>query len=239
MNLHCIIIDDEPVARKVLEEFIQDIDYLTLTGKAENPVKALTLLNDNKVDLIFLDINMPRLNGIDFLKNTKNLPPVILTTAYSEYAVEGFALDVLDYLVKPVSFERFLKATQKAKSYIDLKYQMGKPAKPSQDYFFIKSEQTIEKILYDELLFVEGMLNYVVLHTVSRKLIVYMTIKSMVEQLPADTFIKIHKSYIVNIDKIKGIEGNSIHIGNAKLTISQNLREKVLQTILKDKIIRR
>jgi len=239
MNLNCIIIDDEPVARKVLEEFIRDIDYLTLTGKAENPVKALHLLNDNKVDLIFLDINMPRLNGIDFLKNTKNLPPVILTTAYSEYAVEGFALDVLDYLVKPISFERFLKATQKAKSYFDLTSQSAKPVKENPGYFFIKSNQTIEKVFYHDLLYVESMLNYVVLHTVSKKLIAYMTIKSMTEQLPADTFIKIHKSYIVNIDKIKGIEGNAVHIGNAKLTISQNLREKVLQTILKDKIIRR
>jgi len=239
MNMNCIIIDDEPVARKVLEEFIRDIDYLTLTGKAENPVKALHLLNDNKVDLIFLDINMPRLNGIDFLKNTKNLPQVILTTAYSEYAVEGFALDVLDYLVKPISFERFLKATQKAKNYFDLTSQTAKPVKANPDYFFIKSNQTIEKVFYHDLLYVESMLNYVVLHTVSKKLIAYMTIKSMTEQLPADTFIKIHKSYIVNIDKIKGIEGNAVHIGNAKLTISQNLREKVLQTILKDKIIRR
>ena len=121
MKLKCIIIDDEPIARKVLQEFIEEIDYLELAGQAENPLKAIPLLNDNDIDIIFLDINMPKINGIDFLKNSKTNANIIMTTAYAEYAVEAYGLDVLDYLVKPIAFDRFLKACNKAKRNIDIK----------------------------------------------------------------------------------------------------------------------
>jgi DNA-binding LytR/AlgR family response regulator len=238
-KLNCVIIDDEPIARKIIEEYIADIDFLDLTGKAENPVKAASLLSETRVDLIFLDINMPRLNGIEFLRSSSNLPAVIITTAYPEYALEGFALDVLDYVVKPVSFERFLKACNKAKNYFDLKMKADEIEKSKADHFFIKCDNSIEKIFYDDLLYVEGLLNYVVLHTVSGKMMVYMTIKSMLEQLPQELFIKVHKSYIVNLEKIKGIEGNTIKIGNTNIAISQNLKDEVLKKILKDKLIKR
>jgi DNA-binding LytR/AlgR family response regulator len=238
-KLNCVIIDDEPIARKIIEEYIADIDFLDLTGKAENPVKAASLLSETRVDLIFLDINMPRLNGIEFLRSSSNLPAVIITTAYPEYALEGFALDVLDYVVKPVSFERFLKACNKAKNYFDLKMKADEIEKSKADHFFIKCDNSIEKIFYDDLLYVEGLLNYVVLHTVSGKMMVYMTIKSMLEQLPPELFIKVHKSYIVNLTKIKGIEGNTIKIGNTNIAISQNLKDEVLKKILKDKLIKR
>ena len=121
MKLKCIIIDDEPIARKVLQEFIEEIDYLELTGQAENPLKAMSLLNSNDIDIIFLDINMPKINGIDFLKNSKINANIIITTAYTEYAVEAYELDVLDYLVKPIAFDRFLKSCNKAKEIIELK----------------------------------------------------------------------------------------------------------------------
>jgi DNA-binding LytR/AlgR family response regulator len=238
-KLNCVIIDDEPIARKIIEEYIADIDFLDLTGKAENPVKAASLLSETRVDLIFLDINMPRLNGIEFLRSSSNLPAVIITTAYPEYALEGFALDVLDYVVKPVSFERFLKACNKAKNYFDLKMKADEIEKSKADHFFIKCDNSIEKIFYDDLLYVEGLLNYVVLHTVSGKMMVYMTIKSMLEQLPQELFIKVHKSYIINLEKIKGIEGNTIKIGNTNIAISQNLKDEVLKKILKDKLIKR
>src|SRR4051794_20497892 len=128
-QLNCLIVDDEPVARKILEEYIADIDFLNLAGKTENPLKAASLLNQTQIDLIFLDINMPRLSGVEFLKSSVNLPAFIITTAYPEYAVEGFALNVLDYLVKPISFERFLKACNKAKNYFDLKIKADEKAK--------------------------------------------------------------------------------------------------------------
>jgi len=239
MKLKCIIIDDEPIARKLIEEFIGDIEFLELVGQAENPAKAITILNNNVVDLIFLDINMPTINGINFLKNSKNTASIIMTTAYAEYAVEAFALDVLDYLVKPIPFERFLKACNKAKEVYETKSQAAQSNQKTENHFFIKCDSQIEKVLYDDLVYAESMLNYVLLYTTTRKMIVYITLKSLEEQLPESLFIKVHKSFIVNRDKIKSIEGNMINLGIEKITISQNLREKVLNEILKDKMIKR
>jgi len=239
MKLKCIIIDDEPIARKLIEEFIGDIAFLELIGQAENPAKAIKLLTENPVDIIFLDINMPTINGIDFLKSSKNTASIIMTTAYAEYAVEAFSLDVLDYLVKPIPFDRFLKACNKAKEVYDNKQRLLDTKQPANDHFFIKCDNQIEKVNYDDLLYAESMLNYVLLYTPTRKMIVYITLKSLEEQLPESQFIKVHKSFIVNRSKIKSIEGNMINLGSEKITISQNLREKVLNEILKDKMIKR
>ncbi len=239
MKLKCIIVDDEPIARKVIEEFIEDIDFMEVVGQAENPAKAIKLLNDNIVDVIFLDINMPTISGIDFLKSSKNTASIIMTTAYAEHAVEAFSLDVLDYLVKPIPFDRFLKACNKAKEVSETKQRLSATQQPINDHFFIKCDNQIEKVYYADLLYAESMMNYVLLHTPTRKMIVYITLKGLEEQLPENQFIKVHKSFIVNRSKIKSIEGNMINIGNEKITISQNLREKVLNEILKDKMIRR
>ena len=237
MKINCIIVDDEPVARKLLEEYIQDVDYLELKGKAENPLKASSLLQSNEIDLMFLDINMPKLSGIEFLRTSHVLPLTIMTTAYAEYAVEGFELDVLDYLVKPFSFERFFKAVNKAKDYYVLKTKP--PESSPNNYFFVKCDGKIEKLFFEELLYIEAMLNYVILHTESRKMIVYLTVKSITEQLPADKFLKIHKSYIVNTSKIKNIEGNEINLGSVKVTMSQGLQDSVMKEILKGKMLKR
>ena len=239
MKLKCIIIDDEPVARKILQEFIEEIDFLELAGQAENPLKAMSLINDHIVDLIFLDINMPKINGIEFLKSTKLNAGIILTTAYADYAVEAYGLDVLDYLVKPIAFTRFLKACNKAKEINELKNTAPVQTETTGDHFFIKCNNQIEKIFYTDLVYAEAMLNYVMLYTTSKKLMVYITIKSLEEQLPAIIFIKVHKSFIVNLHTIKSIEGNTLDMGIKKITISQNLREKVMSEILKDKMIKR
>ena len=239
MKLKCIIVDDEPVARRVLQEFVEEIDYLELMGQAENPLKAIQLLNDKEIDIIFLDINMPKINGIDFLKSLNTNANIIMTTAYPEYAVEAYGLDVLDYLVKPISFDRFLKACNKAKEMKALKGKTGIQPNKTNDHFFIKCDNQIEKVFYSDLVYAEAMLNYVMLHTNSKKMMVYVTIKSLEEQLPDDIFIKVHKSFIVNITKIKSIEGNILDIGNKKITISQSLREKVINEIVKDKMIKR
>ena len=257
MKLKCLIVDDEPVARKVLQEFIEDIEYLELAGQAENPLKAMKLLREQEIDILFLDINMPKINGIDFLKSTPTDACVIITTAYAEYAVESFGLDVLDYLVKPVAFERLLKACNKAKEYRELRQAggigsggdrlgsartsggSGGSGGKAGDHFFIKSNNQIEKVYYDELIYAEAMLNYVMLYTSAKKMMVYVTIKSLEEQLPSVMFMKVHKSFIVNVNKIKSIEGNILDMGTAKITISQSLREKVINEIVKDKMIRR
>jgi DNA-binding LytR/AlgR family response regulator len=239
MKLKCVIIDDEPIARKVLQEYISDIDWLELAGQAENPLRAMNLLNGNDIDILLLDINMPKINGIDFLKSSKCGASVIITTAYTEYAVESYGLDVLDYLVKPIGFDRFLKACNKAREASELKKLSKEPPQKANDHFFIKSNNQIEKVFYHDLLYAEAMLNYVMLYTHTKKMMVYVTIKSLEEQLPSDLFIKVHKSFIVNIGKIKSIEGNVLDIGNEKIAISQGLREKVVNEIIKDKMIKR
>ena len=238
MKLKCIIVDDEPVARKLLEEYIGDIDFLELAGKAENPVRATALLNGD-VDLMFLDINMPKMSGIEFLKSSTSLPSTIMTTAYSEYALEGFELNVLDYLVKPFAFDRFVKACNKAREYLQLQQKAGQSTKESVDYFFVKCNGVIEKLLFNDLLYVEAKQNYVVLHTAERKLIVYLTLKGISSQLPEDMFLKIHKSTIINLGRITSIEGNVVKLGSTSAVISQNLYDEVMKSILKDRVVKR
>jgi DNA-binding LytR/AlgR family response regulator len=239
MKLKCIIVDDEPIARKILQEFVEEIEYLELAGQAENPLKAMVLLGEQDIDIIFLDINMPKINGVDFLKSSKTNANIIMTTAYPEYAVEAYGLDVLDYLVKPIAFERFLRACNKAKEVRELKKESKTKVNKTADHFFIKFNNQIEKIFYDDLIYAEAMLNYVMLYTRTNKMMVYITIKSLEEQLPPEIFLKVHKSFIVNINRIKSIEGNLLDIGNAKITISQNLKEKVINEIIRDKMIKR
>lgn len=239
MKLKCVIVDDEPIARRVLQEYIEEIEFLELAGQAENPVKAMSILNTQDVDILLLDINMPRINGIDFLKTSRPPAAVIITTAYAEYAVESYGLDVLDYLVKPIGFDRFLKACNKARELAELKKAGQGQGKAASDHFFIKSNNQIEKVFYNDLLYAEAMMNYVMLYTTGRKMMVYVTIKSLEEQLPAELFLRVHKSYIVNISKVRSIEGNVLDLGVGKIAISQSLREKVMAEIIRDRMIRR
>lgn len=247
MLLKAVIVDDEPVARKVIREYLEDISYIELAGMAENPLKADALLNEQSIDLLFLDINMPKLSGIEFLRASAgrpNQPMVIITTAYAEYALDGFELDVVDYLVKPFSFERFLKACNRAR---DLHHGRIRPAASSAaaipaaepDHFFVKVDNGLEKVFFDELQYIEARLNYVLLHTADRKLIVYLTLKGLLESLPADRFIKVHKSFVVNKDCIKSIRGNILYLGQAEVPISQLYQDEAMKVILKDRVIKR
>ncbi len=243
MLLNTIIIDDEPLARKGLKEYIDDIEFLHLSGEFDNPLKALTVLDQEEVQLILLDIQMPKLSGLDFLKSLVHPPMVILTTAYPEYALEGFELDVLDYLVKPVSFNRFLKAVMKAKEYYDARKNMASHdqivRETNDDFIFIKADNKIVKIFYDDILFAEALQNYVAIHTAEKKYITYLTFKSAEESLPAEKFLKVHKSFIVQVAKVKSIEGNIIHIGNMEIPISRNMKDEVMQKLLADKFLKR
>jgi len=238
MILNCVIVDDEPIARKLLQEYIEETDFLALVGTAENPLKAAGLIRSIDVDLIFLDINMPKMNGMEFLRSSPNLPMVIMTTAYGQYALEGFEMAVTDYLVKPFSLERFLKAAQKA---LELKLLKDKAAneKTEPGHFYVKCNGRLERVNYDDLLYVEALANYVTLHTAKEKLVVYLTLKGILEQLPKEKFIQVHKSCIVNIDKINSIEGNILHIGNSRITVSLNFHDVVMKGILKDRFLKR
>lgn len=240
MKISCIIIDDEPLARKGLKEYITDIDFLHLAGEFDNPLKATELLSRGEVQLIFLDIQMPKITGIDFLKTLPNAPPVIFTTAYPQYALDGFELNALDYLVKPISFDRFVKAVLKAKEYYEIreKNKADAPAS-SAGYFFIKADNKLVKLFFDDILFAEALQNYVVIHTKDKKYITYLTFKSVEEYLPVDRFIKTHKSFIIAAEKTDSIEGNNIRIGTHDIPISRNLKEEVMERLLKGKFLKR
>jgi DNA-binding LytR/AlgR family response regulator len=238
MKLTCLIIDDEPVARKGLEEYVNEIEFLQLVAQCENPLKASRYLNEQTIDLIFLDIHMPKLSGIDFLKGLRNPPLVIFTTAYSDYALEGYSLDIVDYLVKPITFERFLKAAQKAFEVFQMK-KLALEHKPHSDYFFVKCESKFEKVKYAEVKYVESLQNYVIIHTSSKKLITYMTLGSVENQLPKDQFLKVHKSFIVSIGGIKAIDGNEILIGDSRIPISRNLKDQVVNRIIGNNLFKR
>src|SRR6478672_9271016 len=165
MLLHCLIIDDEPLARKGLREYIGDVDFLNLIGEFETPLKAAAAFSNDDVQLLFLDIQMPKLSGMDFLKSLRQPPPVIFTTAFPQYAIDGFELNALDYLVKPISFERFLKAAMRAKEYYEVRIKNTSEIAPGKDeFFFIKADNKLVKIFYEEILFVEALQNYVSIH---------------------------------------------------------------------------
>jgi len=237
MKLNCLIVDDEPVARSGMEEYVREVEFLNLAGKCENPVKASTYLNEGAIDLLLLDIHMPKISGIDFLKTLKNPPMVIFTTAYSEYALQGYSLDVIDYLMKPVSFDRFLKAVQKARDFHSLKHQQKSS---SDEYFFIKCDSKFERINFNEVLFVESLQNYVVINTSEKKYITYLTLSAVGEQLPSSQFMKVHKSYLIALNKVKAIEGNEILVMNgSKIPISRNLKEEVMNRILGNNLLKR
>jgi|SRR5436190_1200918 len=237
--IKCIIIDDEPLARKGLKEYIVDVDFLELTGEFDNALKATELLSKGEVQLLFLDIQMPKITGLDFFKSLTNPPPVIFTTAYSQYALEGFEVNALDYLVKPISFERFLKAALKAKEYYEVREKNIIEAAPAQDYFFIKADNKLVKILYDDILFAEALQNYVCIQTKDKKYITYLTFKSIEGYLPVDKFVKVHKSYIVAAQKVDSIEGNDICIGQHHIPISRNLKDEAMKKLLGGKFLKR
>jgi DNA-binding LytR/AlgR family response regulator len=233
-TIKCVITDDEPVARKGLQGYIEKIDFLDLVGVCEDAIQLNSLLKQQQVDLLFLDIEMPYVTGIDFLKNTPQAPKVIFTTAYEQYAIKGYELDVLDYLLKPISFERFLKAANKAYDYFS-----GASIKEA-GYLFIKTDNKLEKVNLNELLFVEAMENYVALYTSDKKLITHSTLKALQEKLPASQFIQPHKSYLVNIQCIQSIEGNILHVADKyQIPISKYQKDEVMERIVRNKLLKK
>ncbi|HEY8936895.1 MAG TPA: LytTR family DNA-binding domain-containing protein [Cyclobacteriaceae bacterium] len=237
MNLKCLIVDDEFLARQLLEGYVQKIPYLEIAGSCESAFEAITVLQQHKIDLLFLDINMPELNGINFIKALKHKPEIIITTAYSEHALEGYQLDVIEYLLKPIYFERFLKAVNKAKDLIDLKAQASKghstgTANLEGNSFFIKtSAQKITRIKLFDILYIESLHEYVRIHLNDTSYTIYHSLKNLLDILPTDQFIQIHRSYIVNFNRVTCIEGNTAKIDQIELNVGKNFKEDFLNRV--------
>jgi DNA-binding LytR/AlgR family response regulator len=238
MSISCMIIDDEPLARKGLKEYIADTEFLKLEAEADSALAAIDQLNTGNIQLLFLDIQMPKMTGIELLRSLSQPPLVILTTAFPQYALEGFELDVVDYLVKPISFPRFLKAAMKAKEQLQGRINKINTT-PSDDHCFIKTDNALVKIPYVDILFAEAMENYVAIHTREKKYIAHLTFRTLEEKLPAADFLKVHKSYIVNLTKIEGIDTEGLMIGGHKIPISRTSKEAVMDLVLKGKLLKR
>lgn len=236
--IRCLVVDDEAPALAILADYISQIPFLTLVGTTTKPIEALTLVQQGEVDLVFLDIQMPRLTGLQFLKLAGHKCRVILTTAYPEYALEGYENDVVDYLLKPVSFERFFKAAQKALALLPA--PAAAPVSPAPaalpapaDHMFVKGESKNKflRVEYADILYIEGLSNYVAIHLPGLRLITYLTLKELTETLPQPPFLRVHKSYIVSLNKIRMVDGNTIYIGEKEIPVSETYREQLYQLI--------
>jgi len=249
--IHCIIVEDEPPARKVLEKYINDVPFLELNGQFANAMQAMEHLNEEQADVMFLDINLPKISGLNFLRSIKNPPQVIVTTAYSEYALEGFELDVVDYLLKPISFERFLGAVSKLKKHkgetkdaatVDpLKADAGNTEQidsdekqdddPALPFTFVKSDNTMYRIDFKDIHYIESDEDYVVIVTTEERYNLRQTLKYWNAKLPDEQFVRVHKSFIVNISKIEHISGNRIIIKDTSLPIGRSYKQQFLDII--------
>lgn len=222
MKLKCLIVDDEPLAHQILEKYISSLGTLELVKKCSNALEAIEYLNENNVDLIFLDIKMPDLTGIDFLKTLSKKPKIIITSAYSEYAIDGYEYSVTDYLLKPFSFERFLKAVNKVFETVSPEISVdSKKTGDDRGFIFVKCDKINHKLYFNEIDYIEGFGNYVKIFTKKGMLVTSVTLSNIENKLPEETFVRVHKSFIVSLSKIDEIEGNIIRIGNKSLPVGK------------------
>ncbi|MCF8246876.1 MAG: LytTR family DNA-binding domain-containing protein [Saprospiraceae bacterium] len=230
-TIKTLLVDDEYLALNLLETFIQDVPGLEVVAKVKSAMAALEVLNSQPIDLLFLDIQMPTLSGVNMLKTLQQQPVTIFTTAYSEYAIQAFDLNVVDYLVKPFPFERFLQAVNKAKEQLKLRQPIPTAPTSSADFLTAKVDGKIVKLFYDDILFVEGLKEYVRFICRNGKYVTLESLKNLEEQLPADRFLRVHKSYIISKEKVQSILGNMLEIQAHKIPISRGKREEVVQAV--------
>lgn len=237
MKIKTLLVDDEPLALQVLENYVSQLPELELAGMCSNAIEANEKIQNEDIDLICLDIKMPQISGIDFLKSLKNPPLVIFTTAFSNYALESYSLDVVDYLLKPISFDRFMMAINKVTE------RMGSKKSQSQhedDYFYVKADKKLIRVKYEDIIYIEGLKDYVIIRVDESRIVTLQTMKSLTDKLPDDRFIRVHRSYLVNIDRINSIMGNMIEVfekGKTKLIpIGKNYKDELMDTIEKKRI---
>lgn len=228
MKIRCLIIDDEPSSQSVLENFIGNVDFLELSGICNNAIEALKELNKNHIDLLFLDINMPKISGLTFYKSLQNPPDVIFTTAYSQHAIDGFEVNATDYLLKPFSFDRFFTAVNKV---VEKNHSNNKTN--NIDYILIKANKITHKITTNDILFIEAYGDYVKIHIEDKYILTNSTFTNIFNQLPKNLFFRTHKSFAVNLDKIDTINGNRISIGKHLVPIGQKFKREFLKSLNK------
>lgn len=233
MKIKCVIADDEQLARQLLKSYIDQLPQMELVTMCKNAVEVLSVLQESKVDLLLLDIQMPDLTGIDLLKTIQHPPMVIFTTAYKEYALEGYELNVADYMLKPIAFDRFVRGVNKVQELINLKNtEPGNGAAPARDeaksYISIKADHKIYKVNFSDILYIEGMREYVAFHTNNQKILTLESLKKLEETLPSDLFIRVHKSFIINKSKILSLSGNQIEMKEVNIPIGKSYKKEVL-----------
>lgn len=234
MKIRCLVIDDEPLARAGIEKYVDQIDFLERVASCKSAIQANTFLQNQKIDLLFLDIEMPNLSGIDFLKSTRNAPYVIFTTAYPNYALEGYQFDVIDYLLKPISFERFLQAANKANRIIDTPSKEDKS-----DFIFVKTEKQLIKVKLDDILYIESMQNYIIIYTATEKIVTLVPMKNIFDMLDSTAFLQVHRSFIVAKAKVEAIVDNHIIIDTHRIPISNRMRKQVVDDLTGDRLLKK
>jgi two-component system, LytTR family, response regulator len=240
LKLNCVIIEDEPLARNLMIEYVKKVPSLNLIEAFSNPLAAMETLRSASIDILFLDVQMPEITGISLLKILKKRPLVVLTTAYSQYALEGYELDVADYLLKPITFERFLKSvdkiTQRLESAPAVQPSSVEPVNVTPPFIFVKDGTKLVKVKLDEILYIEGLKDYVTIHTVNQKIVTLQRLKALEEQLPANKFIRIHNSYIVSLDAVDVIQKNEVQIKGVTLPVGDTYRKAFKEFIDKNHI---
>src|SRR5580693_2273918 len=235
--IRCLVVDDEPLALHILEDYISKMPFLQLVKATTNPIEALSLVQEKAADLVFLDVQMPELTGIQFLRIANGKSKVILTTAYSQYALEGYELDVIDYLLKPIAFDRFFKSVQKAQSIIqpsakpEIKIEAAPQSDFLSDFIFVKTEHKIQKVYLNDILFIEGLKDYISIFTPAERIITLQNMKKMEDALPSKYFTRVHKSYIVSVNKIDSIERSRIFIGDKIIPVGDTYREEFFKIV--------
>lgn len=244
-NLKCLIVDDEPLALDILETYIQRIDSLELVARCNNAIEAFNLIQQKEIDLLFLDIQMPKLTGIDFLKNINNPPKVVFTTAYRDYALEGYELDAVDYLLKPISFERFLRAVNKVSQMSNNTQQpatmpMATESTSSgydQAFIYLKADKKMIKFLLKDILYIESLKDYVRVKTGYKEVVAYQKISYLEEKLPENKFLRVHRSFIVAIDKVEAFSATTIEINGKEIPIGRNYKNVVLKILNQNNLL--
>lgn len=233
MKIKCIIIDDEPLAAEVIETHLQEFSNMKLLGSFTNPLDALQIIENGEVDAVFIDINMPKMNGLDFIKTLDSRPHFIITTAYREYAVESFDLDVLDYLVKPVPFARFLKSINKlSQKFMSEQTAENAPSNVEKSFIFLKVDKKLIKIKFEDIYFIESLKDYIKVFTKTGDYLAHKSLSGITEELPNNQFLRLHRSFTVALDKIQALEGNSVLVSDKRIPIGRKYINHAKDVIL-------